>query len=112
MRKYKRTTPKLDPVAIGQRARGLRKRCGWKQRELADRSGVNAAVIGAIEIGARAPSRDVSVALAVVFRRSLAHVLFGLPNRTGLWKLNQENDPAAGSGEPLGPQAPGSAPGD
>ena len=112
MRKYQRTIPKLDPVAIGLRVRTLRTKSGWKQRELAERSGVNAAVIGAIETGARLPSREAAIALGVVFRRSLQFILFGLTGNGKLWKLNQENDPAAGSGEPLGPQAPGSAPGD
>ena len=113
MRKYQRTIPKLDPVAIGQRVRTLRKKkCGWKQRDLAERSGLHVSVIGLIETGERAPSRDAAIALAIVFRRSLEHILFGLARNGTLWKLNQEHDPAAGSGEPLGPQAPGSAPGD
>ena len=87
MRKYKRTNPKLDPVAIGRRVRELRKKCGWRMQDLADRSGVHPAVIGLIEVGIRRPSLDAAVALAVVFRRSIEHILFGLPNRTGLWKL-------------------------
>ena len=103
--------PKLDPVAVGKRIAELRRKRGWCQRHLAERSGVHPAVIGLIEVGLRLSHRDAAIALAVVFRRSLEHILFGLPNRTGLWKLKQENDPAAGSGEPSGPQAAGPAPG-
>ena len=87
MKKYQRTIPKLDPVAIGQRVRTLRQKCGWKQRELAERSGVNAAVIGAIETGDRLPSRDVGIALAVGFRRSLEFIYLGLARNGKLWKL-------------------------
>jgi transcriptional regulator with XRE-family HTH domain len=56
-------------------------------RDLAERSGVHIGVIGCIEIGRRVPSRDATVALARVFRRSIEHILFGLARNGKLWKL-------------------------
>jgi transcriptional regulator with XRE-family HTH domain len=79
--------PRLDAVAIGQRVRTLRKACGWTMKDLSERSGVHLSVVSCVETGRRAPSRDAAVLFAVVFRRSIEHILFGLARNGKLWKL-------------------------
>jgi len=100
----------LDPVAIGRRLRVTRCKRGWRQVDLANASGVNAGVIGAIEVGLRVPSRDAAIGLAVALRRSIEWILFGLKNRGQLHRLANGQCRAGGACETtrLGRHSPGS----
>ena len=79
----------LDPLAVGRRVSGLRRKRGWRQVDLAEASGVHPAVIGLIEVGLRVPSRDAAIGLAVALRRSIEWILFGLARNGRLWNLSK-----------------------
>ena len=83
----RKTPPALDPVAIGRRVAEARRKRGYRQSDLAEISGVDGSVIAYIELGRRLPSRDCAIALAVVFRRSLEWLYFGLKGNARLWNL-------------------------
>ena|GEM_PF-5076671 len=77
----------LNGEAIGARIRARRLAMRWRQIDLARRIGRSKSVVCSLEKGRWLPTFEVSFALAVVFRRSLEWLYFGLPRRTGIWKL-------------------------
>lgn len=103
MRMKRIHVPTLDAAAIGRRVRELRKKRGWLLRDVAARSGLHVNVINHIELGIRPPSRDAAIALAVLFRRLLEWVYFGLKGNGRLWKLPDSADFVAGGAGGLTP---------
>ena len=91
---------RLDPVSIGARISRLRRDRGWSQAGLAARIGAHASVIGLIETGRRLPTREQVIALSAVLRRSMEHLLFGLPRRGALHRLEPKR--RRGPGKPAG----------
>ena len=87
MRIRKVRAPELDTVAIGRRIRDLRCARGWCQRCAAAKAGMNGSVWNLIEHGRRLPNIEHAIRLAVLFRRSVDFVLFGLPRRGMLYRL-------------------------
>jgi transcriptional regulator with XRE-family HTH domain len=65
---------KPQPTTFGERLLALRKRQGWSQRELAQRVGTSAPIIGRYERGEIAPSVEVATKLAETLSASLDYL--------------------------------------
>jgi transcriptional regulator with XRE-family HTH domain len=76
----------FDRKAIGRRIRAARRSREWTCGRLARAIGMSPGGLGALESGACMPSVRVLVAIGFWTRRSLEHLLFGLPKRGSFWK--------------------------
>ena len=79
----------LNATMIGARIAARRRANGWRQADLGRRIGKHKSTVCSLEKGTWLPTFEVAFALCVVFRRSLEWLYFGLPRRTGIWKLGQ-----------------------
>ncbi|MFA9443799.1 helix-turn-helix transcriptional regulator [Egicoccus sp. AB-alg6-2] len=71
----------MDPAAIGQRVRRMRRALGLSQAELADRAGISRQALGTLEAGRHLPRVDAAVALAGVLGTTVEDLLAVGPPR-------------------------------
>ena len=96
------TLPEIDPKAIGARLRRLRHERGWYQQHVARLIGIDDAVLSCLETGRRAPQLHHVIRLAVVYRRSIEWILFGMARRGQLHRLVNKKRPGGGAVREIG----------
>lgn len=93
----------LDQRAIGKRLARLRKARGWRQVDLAERTGIHKSTIGAVELGYRLPTLQQAIGLAVCLKRSLESILYGRARNARLWEIDEGTQPVSGRRRDAGP---------
>lgn len=79
----------VDPVVLGSQIASRRKRFGWTQRELCQRTGIDPSRLSKLERGVALPLLSEVLAFQLVFETSLDELVLGAPAPTDAALLRQ-----------------------
>jgi transcriptional regulator with XRE-family HTH domain len=79
----------VDPVALGSQIASRRKRHGWTQRELCQRTGLDPSRLSKLERGVTLPLLTEVLTFQQVFETSLDELVLGAPAPTDAYLLRR-----------------------